>query len=96
MAIAGWRSVFVGGWQVSGDGSYECPQSPWHTLLHPLPPDAFGEVLLGLPEACNRDARQVTVGWSVGLVAAVAAATVLVRRQASAKVRSKDPSSPSP
>lgn len=74
IAVAGWRSVFVGGWHDSGD------RSPWHTLLHPLPPDAFGEMLPGLPEACNRDARQVTFGWAAVVFVTVAGGAAVVWR----------------
>jgi hypothetical protein len=88
--------VFVGGWHDSGDRSYACPYSPWRTVLHPLPPDAFGAVLLGLPEACNRDARRVTIGWGVALVVVAGATAVVVgkrsqephtRRMAGSQVR---------
>ena len=79
IAFVGWRSVFVGGWHNSGDGSYACPHSPWHSTLHPLPPDAFGDMLPGLPEACNRDARQVVIGWGVGMLLTVGAAVASIR-----------------
>jgi hypothetical protein len=77
IGFVGWRSVFVGGWHYSGDGSYACPHSPWHTVLHPLPPDAFGAGVIapGLPDLCNRDAKRVTFGWAFGMIVTVGAAT---------------------
>jgi hypothetical protein len=78
IAYAGWRSVFTGGWHDSGDRSYGCPDSPWHTLHHPLPPNAFGPELRGLPEACNGDAREVTYGWAMGMGLTVVVAGVVL------------------
>lgn len=80
VAFTGWRSVFVGGWHDSGDRSYACPHSPWHTVLHPLPADAFGEHFPGLPNLCNRDAKRVTYGWATGIALLVGAVGATVWR----------------
>jgi hypothetical protein len=80
VVYAGYRSVFTGGWHNSGDGSYACPSSPWHTFRHPLPPMLWGEMLRGIPEACNRDARFVVMLWggtAVAVVLAVAVTTIV-------------------
>lgn len=82
LLVAGWRSVFIGGRHLSGDRSYECLHSPWHTTLHPMqdPPDEFAP----LGDLCNDDARHVVVGWAIadGAALAVLGATVLgVRRR---------------
>ena len=76
VSYVGWRSTFVGGWHSSGDGSYECPDSPWHTVLHPLRPELFGDAG-PIAAECNRDAKRVVVGWAVA-EAFIAGLTVVV------------------
>lgn len=78
--------VFTGGWHDSGDGSYGCPASAWHTFRHPLRPGAFGPLLRGIPEACNNDARMMVLGWMgisvlVLAVVGVALAVAIQSRQ---------------
>ena len=81
IAFAAWRSIFVGGWHTSGDGSYSCPHSPWRTAWHPLRPGAFGPLFRGIPEACNHDAKRVVVGWAIALLIGAVLTVLLLRRR---------------
>ena len=86
VSLAGWRSVFTGGWHSSGDGSYECPDSPWHTFRHPLDGDRFGDAA-PLAAACNGDAREVVSVWAVAESVALTMAALVV----TAALRSRTP-----
>lgn len=84
----GVRSLFVGGWHDSGDHSYACPASPWHTYRNPLPSSPWGQIHPGLGTLCNRDAREAVWRWSIAEFVAtggVAASLIFAGRKPRAR-----------